>query len=156
MIDITADIDVTGLDDLANRLESELAKAVAASAFLIEGYAKMNAPVDTGALRASLYTSTWDSGSEWGKAAASAGALRSGVTILADIGKPSSNLEAIVAVGVHYAAHVEYGTFRQAGRFYLRNAAMANLQPIRQLFAQAIQKATRDAFSGSRLKLRAV
>lgn len=155
MIDITADIDVTGLDDLANRIESELAKAVAASAFLIEAHAKLAAPVDTGALRASIYTSTWN-GSQWSGAAASASALRSGVTILADIGKPSSNLEAIVAVGVHYAAHVEYGTFRQAGRFYLRNAAMANLQPIRQLFAQAIQKATRDAFAGSRLKLRAV
>lgn len=155
MVDIIADIDVTGLDDLANRLESELAKAVAASAFLIESHAKLAAPVDTGALRASIYTSTWN-GSQWSGAAASASALRSGVTILADIGKPSSNLEAIVAVGVHYAAHVEYGTFRQAGRFYLRNAAMANLQPIRDLFAQAIQKATRDAFSGSRLKLRAV
>lgn len=155
MTDILADIDVTGLDDLANRLESELAKAVAASAFLIEAHAKLAAPVDTGALRASIYTSTWN-GSQWSGAAASASALRSGVTILADIGKPSSNLEAIVAVGVHYAAHVEYGTFRQAGRFYLRNAAMANLQPIRDLFAQAIQKATRDAFSGSRLKLRAV
>ncbi len=155
MVDIIADIDVTGLESLANRIEAELAKAVAASAFLIEAHAKLAAPVDTGALRASIYTSTWN-GSQWSGAAASASALRSGVTILADIGKPSSNLEAIVAVGVHYAAHVEYGTFRQAGRFYLRNAAMANLQPIRDLFAQAIQKATRDAFSGSRLKLRAV
>ena len=154
MVDIIADIDVTGLDDLANRLESELAKAVAASAFLIESHAKLAAPVDTGALRASIYTSTWN-GSQWSGAAASASALRSGVTILADIGKPSSNLEAIVAVGVHYAAHVEYGTWRMSGRFYLRNAAMANLQQIRQLFVQAMQKATRDAFAGSRLRVRA-
>mgnify|MGYP000396673314 FL=1 len=154
MVDIIADIDVTGLESLANRIEAELAKAVAASAFLIEAHAKLAAPVDTGALRASIYTSTWN-GSQWSGAAASASALRSGVTILADIGKPSSNLEAIVAVGVHYAAHVEYGTFRQAGRFYLRNAAMANLQQIRQLFVQAMQKATRDAFAGSRLRVRA-
>ena len=154
MVDVLVDVDVSGLEKLADRLEAELAGAVAKAAFLIEAYAKMNAPVDTGALRASIYTSTWN-GSQWSGAAASASALRSGVTILADIGKPSSNLEAIVAVGVHYAAHVEYGTFRQAGRFYLRNAAMANLQPIRGLFAQAIQKATRDAFAGSRLKLRA-
>ena len=154
MVDVLVDVDVSGLEKLADRLEAELAGAVAKAAFLIEAYAKMNAPVDTGALRASIYTSTWN-GSQWSGAAASASALRSGVTILADIGKPSSNLEAIVAVGVHYAAHVEYGTFRQAGRFYLSNAAMANLQPIRGLFAQAIQKATRDAFAGSRLKLRA-
>lgn len=154
MFDILVDVDVSGLEKLADRLEDELAVAVAKSAFLIEAYAKMNAPVDTGALRASLYTSTWDSGSDWGKAAAEASALRSGVTVLADIGKPSHRLEAIVAAGVHYASHVEYGTWKQTGRFYLRNAAMANLQPIKALFAQAMRKATHDAFAGSRLRVR--
>ena len=153
MVDVLVDVDVSGLEQLADRLEKELAGAVAKSAFLIEAYAKMNAPVDTGALRASLYTSTWDS-SGWGLASGSAGALRSGVTILADVGKPSHRLEAIVAACVNYASHVEYGTWRMSGRFYLRNAAMANLQPIRDLFAQAIKKATRDAFAGSRLKVR--
>jgi HK97 gp10 family phage protein len=155
MVDVLVDVDVSGLEKLADRLEAELAGAVAKAAFLIEAYAKMNAPVDTGALRASLYTSTWDSGSEWGRSAASAAALRSGVTVLADIGKPSHRLEAIVAAGVNYASHVEYGTWRMSGRFYLRNAAMANLQQIRQLFVQAMQKATRDAFAGSRLRVRA-
>lgn len=154
MIDVLVDVDVSGLAQLADRLEAELASAVVKSAFLIEAYAKMNAPVDTGALRASLYTSTWDSGSDWGRASSEASALRSGVTVLADIGKPSHRLEAIVAAGVNYASHVEYGTWRTSGRFYLRNAAMANLQPIRDLCAQAMRKATRDAFAGSRLRVR--
>jgi hypothetical protein len=78
MVDVLVDVDVSGLEKLADRLEAELAGAVAKAAFLIEAYAKMSAPVDTGALRASLYTSTWDSGSDWGKATAEASALRSG------------------------------------------------------------------------------
>lgn len=154
MIEIAADFDLTGFDRWEKALEKEFAKAVVASAFIIQGQAQMNAPVDTGALMGSIYVSTFSDGSGYGSAVALAQSKRGGVSVLADIGRPEGPLEAIVAVGVEYGAHVEYGTFRAAAALYMTRAASQSLGAIQQIFLHAASRATKSAFSGSRLRLR--
>lgn len=66
---------------------------VAKTAFDLEAYAKMLAPVDTGLLRMSIFTSFKDDG------------------FVAEVG-PST----------HYAIYLEFGTKRMAARPYMRPA----------------------------------
>lgn len=136
MIDVDVKVNVAALDQLAKRIQTNLAKAVAKTAFQIEQDAKEAAPVDTGALRASIFTVT--SGST-GQAAAMAGAgfMRPGVPAARWDGQPSSPFEAFVVVGVEYGIYQEFGAAGRPGRFYLTGAGAQN----RAFFEGEVRKA---------------
>jgi HK97 gp10 family phage protein len=97
------------LPHIQAELRSKASAVVRKTAFDIEADAKGRAPVDTGALRASIATQV------------------------------ESDLRASVNVGVSYGAYVEYGTVRAPAQPYLTPAANAALlsfvQALKGIFA---------------------
>lgn len=137
---ITIDIKLTDdrLKNIADEVRSKASALVRRTAFAVEREAKVNAPVDTGFLRNSIYTVT-DRGSSYDRtwyratralAKRHAGERRSSKTkewrrvmglMLDEVDTPG-DLTAIVAVGAEYGIHVEYGTDRAAAQPYLSPA----------------------------------
>ena len=118
-------VDVTLTDDRLANLPAEIrgkaARHVRRTAFKVEEYAKVGAPVDTGFLRNSIYTVTHDS-SGYTRASNDAHAQNADAVMLPEVEAPSDALTAIVAVGAEYGAHVNYGTARAAAQPYLDEA----------------------------------
>ena len=106
-------VDTTRLNRIIQTCDGEMADVVATVAFAIERLAKMNAPVDTGALRSSIYTKTKQGGRQ--------PAQRDGV-VYVDLPEPESDLEAIVGPTVEYGIWQELGTSRNAAQPYLMPA----------------------------------
>jgi hypothetical protein len=126
---ITIDIKLTDdrLKNIADEVRSKASALVRRTAFAVEREAKVNAPVDTGFLRNSIYTVT-DRGNGYDRALASAtrlgakrhaGERRSSLTgewrstegLMLDAVEEADlpgDLTAIVAVGAKYGIHVEY------------------------------------------------
>ncbi len=120
---ITVDIRLTD-DRLANlpaEIRGKAARHVRRTAFKVEGYAKVGAPVDTGFLRNSIYTVTHDS-SGYTRASNDAHAQNADAVMLPEVETPRDALTAIVAVGAEYGAYVNYGTAHQAAQPYLDEA----------------------------------
>lgn len=114
-----------------------LEAAVRLTAFAAERAAKRRAPVDTGALRASIYTVTHSSdGREdavynaktayMGNTKKGFGYTRSGEFPEAAMPKTviDSPWKALVAVAAAYGVHLEYGTHRMSARPFLTPAAL--------------------------------
>jgi len=120
MISITASADTRALRRGGARLAGELAKIVAESAFEVEARAKVGAPVDTGALRASIYTRTFRS-SGYSTAVGVSRGLRPGRSAHR-APQPKSPMEAFVAAGVSYAVFVEYGARGRPARHFMGRA----------------------------------
>ena len=129
---ITIDIKLTDdrLKNIADEVRSKASALVRRTAFAVEREAKVNAPVDTGFLRNSIYTVT-DRGNGYDRALASAtrlgakrhaGERRSTEGLMLDEVDTPGDLTAIVAVGAEYGIHVEYGTDRAAAQPYLSPA----------------------------------
>lgn len=156
---------VNRLPRMTANLQRELSAAVRKSAFQVEAGAKQRAPVDTGALKNSIYTVT-DRGSGYGRSVAdvqSREALFSRRAVMAKRAKtatrnvqqavkarraaahlykevrPGRGMEAIIAVGVEYGAHVEYGTHKMGARPFM-HPALARVVP-------TFQAACREAFA---------
>lgn len=90
-----------------------VADVIATIAFAIERQAKVNAPVDTGALRSSIYTKLKHGGHQPDQ--------RDGV-VYVDIPEPDSELEAIVGPTVVYGINQELGSSHTAAQPYLSPA----------------------------------
>lgn len=103
-----AKIEIDGVPETISALQrlivgaggSNLAKAVMAGGFMVEGFAKINCPVDTGNLRSSIHTELTD--------------------------QSSNSAEAGVSPSANYGGFVELGTSRQRPKPYLRPAADEN------------------------------
>lgn len=93
---IDARVEVKDFLPRDGEVRKALSAAIRKAAFDVEGRAKVNAPVDTGALRNSI------------QAKAEAGAL-----------------EAEVVTGIEYAIHQEFGTGRMAAQPFMIPAADA-------------------------------
>lgn len=143
------------LRNLPRRLGPELEQAVRETAFYIEKEAKLACPVDTGALRASIYTVT-KSSSGYNQSKTNAVTRRaSGSKKTA--GRPTGPEElspevrqpgaytAIVAVGMAYGVYVEYGTSRMAARPYLSTAAVRGKAFLDKRVKEAIKRAGKDS-----------
>lgn len=118
MIEVIADDDLRDIDRLLLEMTGVLEKAVAETAFYIEAQAKLAAPVDTGAYRASIHTLVWGkSNYERAIASATAAALKKKkqVEFVGPAEPPANRFEAVVAVGVEYGIHIEYGAFHRRG-----------------------------------------
>ena len=107
------------LDNLDPRTQAGLSNGVQRAGLLVEGAAKSNAPVDTGALRDSI----------------NASGSSSFITAAA---------ESTVGTNIEYAPHVEFGTTRMAAQPYLRPALRNNRRKIAQLIADEIRSAYRS------------
>ncbi len=123
------ELDTTVLDGIIKNLDGNVAEAVAKVAFAVEGRAKINAPVDTGALRASIYTSLKGS-NKFDDARANAiqrsnrrnGAGRVQLLESGDfvpLPMPTSDAVAYVGPSVEYGAAVELGSVKRGGTPYL-------------------------------------
>lgn len=129
-------LDTKVLDGIIKHLDGNVGEAVAKVAFAIEAKAKLLAPVDTGALRASIYTSLKDGGMGT-KAMSEASALRPGVLTDA-LPVPRDNHTAYVGPSVEYGASVELGSAKRAGTPYLQPAVREAEKVFRDMLADAV------------------
>lgn len=121
MGDVTIRITANRLPTLPARLRQQASAAVRKAAFDIEANAKQSVPVDTGALKNSIYTVT-DQGSTYGQAVGSASSANPHGHPVAEAPKPAG-ISAVVAVGMEYGVYVELGTRKMAARPFLGPAA---------------------------------
>jgi len=113
-------IDTRELDRIANQLGMKRKAIGKRIAFEVEKEAKVLAPVDTSALRNSIYTVTQDEdnyATASGKAAGANAAVQT-----APHPTPTGNVIANVGPCVEYAEYVEMGTSRMAAQPYLTPA----------------------------------
>jgi hypothetical protein len=120
------EVDTTRLDRILRNLPGNVADNVRAIAFNVEGKSKVNAPVDTGALRASHYTKTYDGAQQNGSSASEAQIANTvrgmNEAEFVPLPTPANANEAYVGPSVNYAIDVHYGTTRMTGRPYLADA----------------------------------
>ena len=140
IIEMSVQVRLPGVERLLHTLGDELDGAVVEAAKAVQAQAQVNAPVDTGALRSSIYTVT-AKGSGIGRSAAAASALRPGVGWV-DVPWTVKRHEAVVAVGVSYGYWVENGAAGRAGRFYMASAAAQHRPTFERLVAAAVRRAT--------------
>lgn len=113
----STELDTSKLDSILRNLEGNVADKIAKAGFAVEGRAKIKVPVDTGATRASIYTSL-QSGDRSDDAMADASARRPGVE-LEPLPKPSDSHTAYVGPTTEYAAELEFGAANRAAQPYL-------------------------------------
>lgn len=114
------EVDTSRLDRILRNLEGNIEEALSAVGFSVEGKAKNNAPVDTGALRNSIYTRAYSrDGESMARAMVRAANPQAEITPL-----PAPESRNVVHVGpsVNYALYVEFGTNRMGARPFLSQA----------------------------------
>ena len=121
------------LGELSELMHENASKAVRATAFNIVLDAQSYAPVDTGAMKNSIYVVT-DDESSYADASSDARVLNE-IEILPEMDAPKDDLTAIVAVGAEYGLYVEMGTVRTSAQPYLEPAAELS----REAFEQAMK-----------------
>lgn len=132
--------DFNRIQEAIKALHDGLAKAVAEAAQAVERDAKRNAPVATGQLQQSIYTATHDkvdvaaahntalhrAAKRWTQ---SKRAINIRSSHFAEFFPPveptTSDLEALVVVGVTYGEYLELGTSRMAAQPFMTPAAEA-------------------------------
>lgn len=139
MAKTTVTVDTTKLDTILKKLDGNMANAIAKAAFAVEAQAKLNAPVDTGALRASIYASLHNGG-RGSQAMAAARSLRPEAETQA-LPTPRDGNTAYVGPSVEYGAEVELGSARRPGTPYLQPAVRAVEGEFKKLLAKAVTNA---------------
>lgn len=124
MIKISATVN-SPLDALAAHIQNEMGEVVRKAAFKIEADAAALAPVDTGALRASIFTVT-ASGSTRGRGMGSARRKRPGLGEARFTETVDDQFEAFVVVGAEYGIYQELGARGRPGKFYMTQAGARN------------------------------
>jgi len=129
---------ITEFSNLLNRLDGAVRgevvqNALLAGAYIIEGYAKVNAVYDTGFMRNSIYAKT-SKQSNYGQRAAEARAVSDTAELLPETDAPDDK-SAIVAVAAEYGAYVEYGTARMGAQPYMRPAVDQHIPEITEAIA---------------------
>ena len=106
-------------------------------AFMVEGRAKIKAPVDTGALQASIYVSM-KRGSKGNEAMAAARARRPEV-ITTPLPTPHDDMVAYIGPSVEYGQEVEMGSSTRSGTPYLQPALRETESDLKKLFSEAVK-----------------
>ncbi len=132
------------IPDLIKNLPTAVDKALDKGAALIEGAAKANAPVLTGALRASGYRIT-PLTNDYDANVAQAEGLNPDMQ--AEEPGYVGPHEAVVGFAAHYAGYVHDGTARMAGRPFLMEATERYREEVAQLIATAIEDTANEAVS---------
>lgn len=124
------------LDSLIKNTDGNVTKAIAKAAFMVEARAKIRAPVDTGALRASIYTAMARS-SGANKAMSEARSRRPEAKVTA-LPVPRDDHVAHVGPSVEYGQAVELGSATRSGTPYLQPALRETEKDIKALLAEAV------------------
>ena len=119
---IVVHLDTGEMDRIVRDLHVREEQVIRRLAFEIERAAKQNAPVDTGALRSSIYTIT-ENYSGRGRAEDRAFKKNKAIIDLVEIPEPGGNVFARVGPCVEYGEYVEFGTYRMGAQPYLTPAA---------------------------------
>ncbi len=125
------------LDRMIKNLSSNVDDAVARLAFQVEGEAKIRAPVDTGALRASIYTSIQGHGN--GRTAMNAAMSKRPDAGVVALPTPRDSHTAHVGPSVEYAGVVELGSSRRPGTPYLQPAMRTVELSAKRAFGDAVK-----------------
>lgn len=129
-------LDTTKLDKILKQLDGNVADAIAKASFAVEARAKLRAPVDTGALRASIYTSLAGGGRS-DDAMADALSRRPGVETN-PLPIPRDNHTAYVGPSVEYAAELEFGSAGRAAQPYLLPAVRETEKEFLKMIGEAV------------------
>lgn len=132
----TVTLDTRVLDAIVRNLGGNVADAVAKAAFAIEARAKVRAPVDTGALRASIYTSLAGGGRS-SDAMADARSRNPDVETT-PLPVPRDKHTAYVGPSVEYATALEFGSAGRAAQPYLIPAVRETEAEFRKLLGKAV------------------
>jgi hypothetical protein len=130
-------LDTRVLDAMIRNLDGNVAEAVAKTAFAVEARAKILAPVDTGALRASIYTAL--KGEERFNQARSDAASRRPNVAIAPLPVPRDGHTAYVGPSVEYGEIVHNGSSTMAGRPFLAQAVRDAERDLRRHLGEAVQ-----------------
>lgn len=134
---VTTQIDTKKLDAILKHLGGNTTDAVAKAAFTIEGKAKLRAPVDTGALRASIYVSMkrTDNASR----AMSAARARRPQAEIGPLPVPRDDHTAYIGPSVSYGQAIELGSVRRSGTPFLQPAVRETEDEFRKLLGKAVK-----------------
>lgn len=142
-------IDPRVFERLPELIRKHASPVIRAAALQIEDLAKDAAPVDTGALKASIYTVTAGGSSASGALAAAASLYTAehGNEPPMDPVVPGDDdpLRAVVAVGVEYGKYVEFGAGTAPAQPFLNPAAATVAPGFQSRIAEAIRKAIEEA-----------
>lgn len=138
MIKVTATVNTRALRELEESIQRGLEAVVAKAAFKVQQDAQAMAPVDTGALRASIFTVTFRTNGKAG-AVAQMRALNGEAKEARFTDVPQDAFEAFVVVGVEYGIYQELGSRGRPGRFYVTQSGARN----RDWFMNEAQRALR-------------
>jgi len=116
---MSVEVDTRKLNRLIRKIPGNVADAVASVAFAIEREAKINAPVDTGALRNSIYTRIGRTG---GSMVADWVVSPDSDAVVWELPQPENETTAYIGPSVEYGVYVELGTSKQAAQPYLTPA----------------------------------
>ena len=118
------EIDTRRLNALIRKIPGNVATAVGATAFAIQRQAQINAPVDTSALRNSIYTRIGNQPDGYSAMAAEVSSLNP-EAVLGQLPEPENATTAYVGPSVEYGVHVELGTSKRGAQPYLGPAVEA-------------------------------
>lgn len=131
------ELDTRRLNRILKNLPGNTSNAVGRVAFSVERKAKMKAPVDTGALRASIYTRVGTRRDGFPQATAGVSS-RDRDEQLVELPEPENNHTAHVGPAVTYGVDVELGTHRQAAQPYLTPAVRETEQELARMFQDVV------------------
>jgi len=120
---ITTRLETKGIDRILRELEPKAEALIDKTAFEIQARAQNAAPVDTGALRNSIYTVTQRSNGY--RDAARRAKASNPKAVIAPFPEPSGNLEAHIGPSVEYAIYQEMGTSKMSAHPFLVPAVEA-------------------------------
>lgn len=111
-------LDTSKLNRILKNLKRNTSAAVASVAFSVERKAKINAPVDTGALRSSIYTKMSARGGQFSEVSTAIQGHNKN-TRSVELPEPPNDHTAYVGPSVDYGIDVELGTSRHAAQPFL-------------------------------------
>jgi hypothetical protein len=130
-------LDTRVLDNLSKHLDGNVSEAVASAAFMVQGRAKVKAPVDTGALEGSIGVSMKRGGNA--NAAAAVARARRPDAVISALPVPKDDHTAFVGPSVEYGMEVELGSSKRAGRPYLGPALRETEADLKKFLSKAVQ-----------------
>ncbi|MCA1596068.1 MAG: hypothetical protein LC772_06555 [Chloroflexi bacterium] len=146
---ITFNVKLNRIGTAAGAVHAMLGLIVRKTCFDIEGVAKQNAAVDTGAMRASIY-SVVEGQDGSGDADAAALAANPKAELLPKPDLTVDTMNGFVAVGASYAGYIEYGTTRAPAQPFL-SPAVDQVRPSFEAAASQLRQAVSSAPSVTEL-----
>lgn len=131
------EVNTSVLDEIIKNLGVNTSQAVRATAFAIEGKAKKNAPVDTGALANSIYVRVGGQPAEM-PVMTKPRQIEAAEGKRVELPEPENNSTAHVGPSVEYALYQELGTNDMAAHPFLGPAVNASIDELTKNLGKAV------------------